>query len=138
LGVALSAGGDDVGRGVAVDVTDRDLVVRRDSRRTRTKLPISADKPNASPRPRRLAWAALLARVFALDITVCRKCGGRMRVLEVVSDPDDIARVLHGALAPPRPPTTSARRARSTQSHQVTRAARVLLPRGEARQVVLA
>jgi len=34
--------------------------------------------------------------------------------------------------------TKSARRARSTQSHQVTRAARVLLPLGEARQVVLA
>ena len=25
-----------------------------------------------------------------------------MRILEVVSDPDDIARVLHGARAPPR------------------------------------
>ena len=48
-------------------------------------------------------WAKLLARVFALDITRCRKCGGRMRVLEVVSDPDAIARILHGARAPPAP-----------------------------------
>jgi hypothetical protein len=45
----------------------------------------------SSPRPRRIAWAKLLARVFALDITRCRKCGGRMRVLEVVSDADAIA-----------------------------------------------
>ncbi|MBK8261908.1 MAG: transposase [Nannocystis sp.] len=59
---------------------------------------------DASPRPRRLGWAKLLARVFAVDVTVCRKCGGRMRVLEVVSDPDDIARVLHGARAPPPRP----------------------------------
>ena len=39
----------------------------------------------------------LLAHVFALDITRCRKCGGRMRVREVVSDADAIARILHGA-----------------------------------------
>jgi hypothetical protein len=64
----------------------------------------SSSPTDASPRPRRLGWAKLLARVFAVDVTVCRKCGGRMRVLEVVSDPDDIARVLHGARAPPPPP----------------------------------
>ena len=60
--------------------------------------------PTSSPRPRRIGWAKLLARVFALDITRCRTCGGRMRVLEVVSDPDAIARILHGARAPPAPP----------------------------------
>ena len=38
------------------------------------------DSPASSPRPRRIAWAKLLARVFAIDITCCRKCGGRMRV----------------------------------------------------------
>jgi hypothetical protein len=43
--------------------------------------------PTSSPRPRRIGWAKLLARVFAQGITRCRKCGGRMRVLEVVSDP---------------------------------------------------
>ena len=62
----------------------------------------STEAADVSPRPRRLAWADLLARVFAIDVTVCRRCGGRMRILEVVSDPDDIARVLHGARAPPR------------------------------------
>ncbi len=61
------------------------------------------DDTQSSPRPRRLAWAKLLARVFAIDVTICRKCGGRMRVLEVVDTDDDIARVLHGARAPPRP-----------------------------------
>jgi len=63
------------------------------------------DPPTAagsSARPRRIGWARLLARVFAVDVTVCRKCGGRMRVLDVVTDPDDIARLLHGARAPPR------------------------------------
>ena len=58
----------------------------------------------SSSRPSRLGWANLLARVFAVDVTLCRKCGGRMHILDVVSDPDDIARILHGARAPPRPP----------------------------------
>jgi hypothetical protein len=61
------------------------------------------DVPSSSPRPSRISWAKLLARVFALDVTLCRKCGGRMRILGVVDDPDDIARILHGARAPPRP-----------------------------------
>lgn len=41
--------------------------------------------------PRRLGWANLLARVFAVDVTVCRKCGGRMRILDVIRDPDDLS-----------------------------------------------
>jgi len=31
--------------------------------------------------PRRIGWASLLARVFAIDVTVCSKCGGRMKIL---------------------------------------------------------
>ena len=65
------------------------------------------DEPEGRPEskaPRRIGWARLLARVFAVDVTVCRKCGGRMRILEVVDTPDAVARVLHGARAPPRPP----------------------------------
>ena len=60
--------------------------------------------PTSSPTPRRIGWAKLLARVFAQGVTRCRTCGGRMRVLEVVSDPGAIARILHGARAPPAPP----------------------------------
>jgi DNA invertase Pin-like site-specific DNA recombinase len=62
------------------------------------------DAAKSAASPRRLGWANLLARVFAVDVTICRKCGGRMRILDVVRDPDDIARILHGARAPPRPP----------------------------------
>ena len=53
--------------------------------------------------PRRYGWASLLARVFAVDVTVCSKCGGKMRILEVVTDPAAIAELLYGARAPPRP-----------------------------------
>jgi hypothetical protein len=60
--------------------------------------------PQESKALRRIGWASLLARVFAVDVTVSRKCGGRMRVLEVVGTPDAVAHILHGARAPPRPP----------------------------------
>jgi hypothetical protein len=52
--------------------------------------------------PRRIGWASLLARVFAIDVTVCSKCGGRMKIVEVVTDPAALAKLLHGARAPPR------------------------------------
>jgi hypothetical protein len=51
----------------------------------------------------RIGWAKLLARVFAIDITICRNCGGRMRVFEVTIGPDAVTRARHGACAPPRP-----------------------------------
>jgi len=53
--------------------------------------------------PSRLSWARLLARVFEIDISVCRRCRGPMRVVKAVLDPDEIAAELHGARAPPRP-----------------------------------
>jgi hypothetical protein len=55
------------------------------------------------PSPSRIAWARLLARVFAIDVSVCRKCQGPVRVLRAVTDPDEIAELLHGARPPPLP-----------------------------------
>jgi hypothetical protein len=40
----------------------------------------SATRPTT--RPRRLAWAELLRRVFAVDVLACPRCGGRMRLPE--------------------------------------------------------
>ena len=50
-----------------------------------------------------MAWAALLARVFAIDITTCRTCGGSLRIHKAVTLPEEIALHLHGARAPPLP-----------------------------------
>ncbi|MEE9382982.1 MAG: hypothetical protein V3V08_06160 [Nannocystaceae bacterium] len=78
----------------------------------RTQLEVSSlvdpslvkDLPPASdPSPSRIAWGQLLARVFSVDVEVCSKSGGPMRVLEAVADPHKIAAHLHGARAPPRP-----------------------------------
>gem|GEM_PF-4721611 len=56
---------------------------------------LPGDLREVTATPRRLGWANLLARVFAVDVTVCSKCGGRMKILEVVTDPAAIARLLY-------------------------------------------
>jgi len=52
-------------------------------------------------------WAWLLKRVFAVDVTECGRCGGRMRVLEIAADERAARRVLGqlglGPRAPPAP-----------------------------------
>ena len=60
----------------------------------------------------RVAWAALLARVFHLQMTRCEHCGGRMRIVAAITEPASVRRYLAGvglpadplALAPARPP----------------------------------
>lgn len=43
----------------------------------------AADQPHPAPH-RRLSWADLLKRVFAIDVLVCDTCGGSMRILAVL------------------------------------------------------
>ena len=60
----------------------------------------------------RLSWAALLARVFDIDINVCSACGGPMRIIAALTDAVSIRCYLQGVglpadpppIAPPRPP----------------------------------
>ncbi|PRQ02086.1 hypothetical protein [Enhygromyxa salina] len=49
-------------------------------------------------------WAWLLARVFAVDVMTCSRCGGRMRLVEIADSRDGIARVLANVGLGPRPP----------------------------------
>jgi hypothetical protein len=62
--------------------------------------------PGASSRMQPRSWAFLLARVFSIDVCTCPRpaCGGRLKLTEVVTDPDRIGVLLHGARAPPPPP----------------------------------
>ncbi len=54
--------------------------------------------------PSRLSWMKLLARVFRVDISVCSRCSGPMRLTRAVTTPGDIAAELRGARPPPRAP----------------------------------
>ena len=42
----------------------------------------------------RLPWAELLKRVFAIEVLVCDRCGGRRRVLKFICKPSAIERIL--------------------------------------------
>ncbi len=53
--------------------------------------------------PSRVPWMTLLARVFRVDISVCSRCSGPMRVTRAVTTPQEIAAELRGARPPPRP-----------------------------------
>jgi hypothetical protein len=59
---------------------------------------------------RRAPWAELLQRVFEVDALACPKCGGRMRVLSVITDPTVAGRILRCLALPARaPPLATAR-----------------------------
>ncbi len=45
-------------------------------------------------RARRLDWAALLARVWSVDVLRCPRCNGKMRVIAALSKPATVAKVL--------------------------------------------
>ena len=62
------------------------------------------------PRPRSLAWAALLKRTFGLDVLACTRCGGRLRVVAVVTSAAVISKILtHLHLSTSPPPLSPAR-----------------------------
>ena len=47
------------------------------------------DKPLAP-----MTWMQRLKRVFSIDIETCPKCGGKLRVIACIEDPDIIAKIL--------------------------------------------
>lgn len=55
-------------------------------------------------RPRRLKWAALLMRVFAVDVLACEKCGGSMRMLAILTDSKVTQHILKHLGLPHVPP----------------------------------
>ena len=55
-------------------------------------------------RPGRLDWAALLKRVFAVDVLECEECGGPMRVLAFLTDTEVTEHILNHLGLPTAPP----------------------------------
>ena len=50
-----------------------------------------------------LSWAQRLKRVFNIDITLCPLCGGTMRIISDITDPDLIQKILDHLAAQPPP-----------------------------------
>jgi hypothetical protein len=49
-------------------------------------------------------WAELLRRTFGLDVETCPRCGGRMRLLALVTEPKNVERFLRHLGEPTEPP----------------------------------
>ena len=65
---------------------------------------------SAQARAHRRTWAALLARIFDLDGTLCPNCGGSMRLIAALTDEISIRHYLTGVgLAAVQPLIASAR-----------------------------
>ena len=52
-------------------------------------------------------WAELLKRTFGFDVLACKTCGGRMKLLAVVTDPGSVARYLETIGEPSDTPARS-------------------------------
>jgi Putative transposase/Transposase zinc-binding domain len=61
-------------------------------------------KTELPPRPRRLPWADLLRRTFEIDVLKCVQCGGKMKVLAVITDPEEVVRLCENLGEPAEPP----------------------------------
>lgn len=57
--------------------------------------------------PRNYAWAELLKRVFSVDVLVCDRCGGCMRVFCAVQPLDAVRKILECLGVPSRLPPIS-------------------------------
>ncbi len=66
---------------------------------------IPIEKPTIPVAP--LSWAERLKRVFKIDIELCPRCGGKLRVIAAITQPDAIQKILdhvHQQQAPPSKP----------------------------------
>ncbi len=67
--------------------------------------------PDDSARARRLDWATLMKRAYALDVLICPKCNGSMAIIGIIGDEEIAIRLLdHLGLSSRAPPRGRPRR----------------------------
>ena len=53
---------------------------------------------------RRAAWARLIAKVYEVDPMVCSRCGSPMRILAIITDPQEVKKILRHLVKAGKPP----------------------------------
>jgi len=83
----------------------RDLIVPG-PRENRTASPSCMDEtsPARHPSATRSTWAELLLRVFANDVLLCPHCGGRRKLIALISDGVVVRKILDHLGLPSEPP----------------------------------
>ena len=61
-----------------------------------------------SARGRNYSWAALMARVFEVDVLECPECKGRLRILAAIHPPENTRKILECLHLPTRAPPVKA------------------------------
>jgi len=81
--------------------------------KNRSKIvPHQEAKPEGSNSLRkRMSWAQLLKRVFKIDIALCKRCGGKLKVIAAILKTDVIEGILKHLRLPWEPPQISPARA---------------------------
>ena len=82
----------------APNARHRHLVVPTKSTTPSTEQTGHTFEPHSAP----TTWMARLKRVFDIDISRCPKCGGQLRVIGEVTDPNVIVRILEHIEPPQR------------------------------------
>jgi len=70
-------------------------MVTRDGKAETPLTPAPTDSPPESKERRpNMSWAMRLKRVFNIDITICRHCQGKVRIIACIEDPQVIKQIL--------------------------------------------
>jgi hypothetical protein len=74
---------------------------RRLCRRWGSTSANGTDDAAAAPVSRHWAWADLMRRAFDVDVLACPRCGGRLRLMATIEDPEAIRAIRAAVAVPP-------------------------------------
>ena len=75
----------------------------------RVRTPSAADEPKPRASRAAMTWMQRLRRVYDIDVSICPRCGGALKVLAVITEPAVIAPILaHLAKRETRAPPVAA------------------------------
>ena len=77
---------------------------------------VTVDPKQLEVKKKNIPWARLLARVFNIDVEICPKCGGKMKIIAAIEDTKVIRKILDHNGLPTKPP--SLHPARGPPKHQ--------------------
>ncbi len=72
----------------------KQIVPKKKTELTLAPSNVDADSDKPKTCERRISWARLLKRVFDIDVTVCPKCRGNMKIISAIEDPAVIKKIL--------------------------------------------
>jgi hypothetical protein len=64
--------------------------------------PLATEPPTCDDKPKskNIPWAWLLVRVFDIDVETCPSCGGRLKIIAAIEEPEVIKKILSQVLIP--------------------------------------